>query len=175
MKLLRRISSALILLEQSCVVVLLSVMVILAFLQVILRNFFSTGFIWGDTLLRHLVLWLGFLGAAIAAESGKHISIDIIGRLVPPRIATLIRIITNLFAMVVSFYLAKAGWTFLQSERETGDILITIAEQPLPAWWFEIIIPAGFGLLSFHFLIRTLEYLGTSLRPTHNNPSGEGS
>ena len=133
MKLLRRISSALILLEQSCVVVLLSVMVILAFLQVILRNFFSTGFIWGDTLLRHLVLWLGFLGAAIAAESGKHISIDIIGRLVPPRIATLIRIITNLFAMVVSFYLAKAGWTFLQSERETGDILITIAEQPLPA------------------------------------------
>jgi TRAP-type C4-dicarboxylate transport system permease small subunit len=150
-------------------------MVLLAFLQVILRNFFSAGFIWGDILLRHLVLWLGFIGAAIAVEREKHISIDIIGRIVPPRIGTLIRIFTNLFATVVSFYLAKAGLTFLRSERESGDILLTIANQPFPAWWFEIIIPAGFFLISFHFLLRALEYTGASFGLNHDVRSGGGS
>lgn len=175
MKFIRRISSALLLIEQSCVVVLLGVMVVLAFLQVILRNFFSGGFIWGDILLRHLVLWLGFIGASIAVEREKHISIDIIGRIVPPRAAAMIRILTNIFAMVVSFYLAKAGLTFLQSEKETGDILMTIAQQPLPAWWFQIIIPAGFGLIAFHFLLRTIERAASLLHPTDSIRGSEGS
>jgi TRAP-type C4-dicarboxylate transport system permease small subunit len=159
--------------EQSFVVVILGLMVLLAFLQVILRNFFSGGFIWGDTLLRHLVLWLGFLGAAVAAEREKHISIDIIGRIVPPRIGILIRIITNFFATIVSFYLAKAGLTFLQSEIETGDTLMTIADYELPAWWFQVIIPVGFALISFHFLLRTIEYVNKWFHRSENIKNGE--
>ena len=65
---------------------LLSVMVVLAFLQVILRNLFQEGFIWGDILLRHLVLWIGFVGASMATSQERHITIDALTRFLSDRV-----------------------------------------------------------------------------------------
>ena len=168
MRFLRKISTTLTIAEQSGVIIILSLMVILAFAQVVLRNFFSSGIIWGDIFLRHLVLWLAFLGASLAAERGKHISIDLVGRFVTGKTATAIHVITNLFATVISFYLARAGWVFLRSEIETGDILLRIGNQPVLTWWLQVIIPVGFGLMSFHFLLRTIEHVIILIRPPQN-------
>ncbi|MDE2237792.1 MAG: TRAP transporter small permease subunit, partial [Elusimicrobia bacterium] len=44
----------------------------LAFLQVLRRELFGSGALWADPLLRSLVLWVGFLGAALAAAEDKH-------------------------------------------------------------------------------------------------------
>ena len=52
----------------------------LAFLQIFLRNVFTTGLAWGDLVLRNLVLWIGFIGATLATREGKHINIDILSR-----------------------------------------------------------------------------------------------
>jgi len=41
---------------------LLSLMVILAFLQAVLRDFFGTGRPWIDEVVRQLVIWVGFVG-----------------------------------------------------------------------------------------------------------------
>ena len=57
-------------------------MIIMAFGQVVLRNFFHTSIEWGDVFLRHLVLWLGFLGAVIATGEGRHLKIEFINKLV---------------------------------------------------------------------------------------------
>ena len=165
MKVLGKINNVLSFAETSFIILILSIMVLLAFLQVILRNVFLSGIIWGDTFLRHLVLWLGFLGAALASERGKHISIDLVGRFVKGKTSIVIQLITNLFAMAISYLLARAGWTFLQSEIDSGDILFSIGEKSLPTWWFEIIIPSGFGLISFHFLIRVIEQIILLIRP----------
>jgi TRAP-type C4-dicarboxylate transport system permease small subunit len=66
--------------EQTLVSIFLSVMILIAFLQIVLRNLFATGFTWGDPLVRNLVLWVGFIGAAIATREGKHISIDVVSQ-----------------------------------------------------------------------------------------------
>ena len=52
--------------EQTLVVSFLGFMIFIAFLQIVLRNDFSTGLDWGDSLLRNLVLWIGFIGATLA-------------------------------------------------------------------------------------------------------------
>ncbi|MCK7524997.1 MAG: TRAP transporter small permease [Ignavibacteriales bacterium] len=61
-------------------------MVLLAFAQVILRNVFGTGLVWGDTIVRHMVLWAGFVGGALASYEGRHISIDALTKFFPPRV-----------------------------------------------------------------------------------------
>ena len=66
--------------EQVLVTILLTMMILLAFSQIVLRNFFATGISWGDSLVRYLVLWVGFIGAAIATREGKHINIDVVSR-----------------------------------------------------------------------------------------------
>lgn len=168
MKLLNKINNVLTFVEKFCIITILSLMVLLAFLQVVLRNVFSSGIIWGDTFLRHLVLWIGFLGATLAAERGKHISIDLVGRFVKGKMAIVIQLITNSFATIISYLLARAGWIFLQSEIDSGDILFSIGEKSIFTWWFEIIIPLGFGLISFHFFIRAVEHI---ISLVHYQPS----
>ena len=54
------------------IVFFLGVMILMAFGQVVLRNVFHTGIEWGDVFLRHMVLWLGFLGATIATGEGRQ-------------------------------------------------------------------------------------------------------
>ena len=66
--------------EQILLVILLSSMIVIAFFQIVLRNLFSTGLTWGDPLVRNLVLWIGFIGAALATREGKHINIDIVSQ-----------------------------------------------------------------------------------------------
>lgn len=158
-------SSALSWIERSILVLMLAVIILLAFLQVILRNIFSEGILWADPLLRHMVLWLGFLGASLATQKEKHINIDLITRFLSPKRTNLMRILTNLFAAGVCWFLTEAGWTFLQNERETDDILLTIGAQEFQAWWFQVIIPVGFGLMTFRFLIHVIEHIIKAVRP----------
>ena len=63
-------------------VVLMLFLVVMAFLQVILRNFFAIGLNVVDELMRNGVLWIAFCGAALTALRSKHISIDILPRIV---------------------------------------------------------------------------------------------
>ena len=123
-------------------------MVLLSFLQVLLRNFFDEGILWGDTFLRHLVLWVGFIGASLATKEKKHINIDVFGRMLTGKIKFLADTVINLFASFISGYLANAAWSFVMDEKEFGTIIFN----EVPAWPFQIIIPIGFALMALRFL-----------------------
>jgi TRAP-type C4-dicarboxylate transport system permease small subunit len=127
-------------------------MVLLSFTQVILRNVFSSGFMWADILLRHLVLWIGFLGAALATSAERHISIDAFTRLLSARWKHLARIVTNFFALVICAFLAKASVTFVLSEMESQTELFS----GVMTWHAQMIIPVGYVLLMLHFIVRTI-------------------
>ena len=88
-KILQKIDRGLYLFENSLLILILSVMVFMAFLQVVLRNLFHSGILWGDIFLRHLVLWVGFIGASLATRSERHINIDILTRLMSPKVIPL--------------------------------------------------------------------------------------
>lgn len=152
MKLLRPIDSFLNMLEGGLLIALLGVMIVLAFLQVVLRNVFSEGILWADILTRHFVLWIGFLGAALATSNERHISIDALTRFLTARVQVAVKVLTNLFAAVVCYFLLRASQTFLANE--ILDERVVYAQ--IPSWYAEIIIPVGFGLLVVHFLIRSL-------------------
>jgi TRAP-type C4-dicarboxylate transport system permease small subunit len=127
-------------------------MVALAFLQVVLRNLFETGILWGDILLRHLVLWVGFLGASLATREDKHIHVDILTKLVPSGLVPFIKICIHLFAVIICYVLARASYIFLTYEIEAGTTLFL----DLPAWYFQIIMPVGFALIGFRFVLKIL-------------------
>jgi TRAP-type C4-dicarboxylate transport system permease small subunit len=138
--------------EQAVLVTMLSIMVVAAFAQVLLRNIFSAGIPWADILLRHLVLWVGFLGAALATSERRHINIDALRRFLNPRVRSAVDAVTDLFAAGVCYFLAKAAWTLVAAEM--GDKSTLFGD--IPTWWAQMIIPVGFGLLVLHFVIRSL-------------------
>lgn len=152
MRLLQKIDALLNKAEGGLLILLLAVMILLAFVQVVLRNAFSSGILWADILLRHLVLWIGFLGAALATSSDRHISIDALTRFLPERIKRGVNTLSSLFAAFISFLFFRAALTFIESERLDGSTVYA----EIPSWYAEAIIPIGFGLLFIHFLIRAI-------------------
>lgn len=135
--------------EDGLLVVLLMSMILLAFGQIILRNFLDTGFIWIDPLLRVMVLWIGMIGALVATRENKQISIDVLTRMLPPLLKHISRIITRLFAATVAGIIAWNSILFVLDEWSVGNK----AFSNIPAWSLESIIPIGFGIIALRYLL----------------------
>jgi len=145
--------------EQALLVILLSLMIFTAFFQIFLRNLFASGLAWGDSFVRNLVLWVGFIGAAMATREGKHISIDLISRWDNPAGRRLAESLTHLFSFLVCSALTFAALKFVRNEAQMGKATFL----GIPAWIPEIILPATFALMALRFGLRLWKTLsGTS-------------
>jgi TRAP-type C4-dicarboxylate transport system permease small subunit len=123
--------------------------------QIVLRNFFSIGFSWGDGLARLAVLWLALLGALAASRDGRHITMGAVGRWLPPRLQVFARLVADVFAAGVSAVLAWHAWAFVRDSREFGDLLL----DGVPAWWLQAIMPVAFALMAYQFLAQGVRRL----------------
>ncbi|MEK9630130.1 MAG: TRAP transporter small permease [Nitrospinota bacterium] len=153
MKLINSIDRIFARLEGFLIVCLLSIMIVLSFGQMVSRNFFNQALIWGDTLLRQLVLWTGFLGASLAVSKNKHISIDALSNFLPPKYKKNITNLNCFFASIISGFLAWAAWSFVLFEKESESILFL----DLPVWVFLLILPYSFLMIAFRFLLKSIE------------------
>ena len=136
--------------EQVLITILLTVMILMTFFQIVLRNFFDTGISWGDSLVRYLVVWVGFIGAAIATKEDKHINIDVVSRWLTGPQSNYIGLISHFFSAVICGLLTLAAIKFILFEAQMGST----AFFKLPVWVPEIIIPVTFGLMTLRFTVR---------------------
>jgi TRAP-type C4-dicarboxylate transport system permease small subunit len=139
--------------EKILIVFLLSVMMMMAFSQIVLRNFFATGFSWADVLVRYLVLWVAFIGASLATREGKHINIDVFSRWIPGKSKIYLNAICELCSLIICGLLAYAAVKFIQFEAQMGGTSFF----GLPVWLPQLIIPITFGLMTFRFALRCFE------------------
>lgn len=144
-----RFDSAFARIEGGLLAGLLLVMLFFGFLQVILRNFFQTGIFGADLLLRQGLIWLGLLGASLAARgAGRHIEIDILSKAVPPLWAGRTRRVADAFAAFICALLTRASFLFVAEEWGAGSLIAGY----FPAWIFQAILPIGFALMAVRFL-----------------------
>ncbi len=153
MQALRLLERALGWVERAALVVLVTGMVSLSFAQVILRMF-GKGLLWGDTLARHMVIWAGFLGAAVATAEGKHFALDTFAESLKGRARAAVHALAGLSALALTCWLAAASWSFCVLMRETGEVLFHVGGIAVPTWSYSLVYPGGFALLAVHILLR---------------------
>jgi TRAP-type C4-dicarboxylate transport system permease small subunit len=151
--LLDRCDACLAAVERTAVVILLTGLIGLGLYQLLLRNLFASGLFWGDALLRHLVLWLGFLGASLATRERQHLSIDALARVFPAGCQPWLTLLTNLTAALVCTLLFQAAWRFVQDEYAAGTMLVP----GVSTWLAESIMPFGLSIMALRFFLRVLE------------------
>ena len=168
---LGKIDRSLATVENTLIVVIVTIMLFMGFAQVVLK-WMGSGLLWGDPFLRHLVLWVGFIGASLATRDEKHIRIDALIRVTSPRVMPYINIVVDLVTMVVCVVLAHAGYTFVKYEIEAESVIFNAYDIDFPTWIFQVIIPVGFALIAVRFLIKALERV-TRLREAQDNVAEE--
>lgn len=133
--------------EDALLVLILTAMILLAAGQIVLRNFFDIGFIWGDEVLRMLVLWLAVAGALAASRSDRHITIDVLNRFLPERVSRAVKVVVHLFTAAVCGVVAWYALQFVKTSYEFEDVLLG----GTPAWMLQAVLPAGFGLIAWRY------------------------
>lgn len=159
--------------EDAFLALLLGLMVLLAPLQIFLRNFFDLGITWADPLLRVLVLWVGLLGAVAASRGNRQISVDVVSRLLAPRPQALVGVVTGAFTAFVSAYVAWHAGRFVATELEYESI----AFSGIQAWIFQVVIPFAFGAIALRYAIYTAVDVAVALgmrEPPEDQPHGVG-
>jgi len=143
------------LLENIVLVTLLSGMMLLAVGQIVLREVFDTGIIWADELVRLIVLWLAMMGAIAACREDRHIRIDALSHIFSDNVISGIRIVVDLFAAGVCAIIAWHAYRYLQLEIEFEDTVLV----DTPAWIAHVVIPIGFAIFSYRFLVSVVKRL----------------
>lgn len=138
--------------EQTLLGLLVGSMVVLAGLQIVLRNFWGRGIAWADPFLGSAMLWITLLGALAATGRRKHIAIDLVSNFVPAGARRVFQIITDLAAAAVCGWLAAAAARYVGFQRDMGDEAFAGIRQ----WVVLLILPAGFGLMSLRFFAQGL-------------------
>ena len=139
--------------EDAVLVLILTTMILLAAGQIFLRNFMDIGIIWGDEMLRMLVLWIAVAGAVAASRDDKHINIDVLNRFLPERIARVVKVLLHLFTALVCGVVAWHSLDFVQMSREFEDVLLG----SVPAWILQAVLPVGFGLVTWRYSLFTVK------------------
>ncbi|MBI3267944.1 MAG: TRAP transporter small permease subunit, partial [Planctomycetes bacterium] len=123
---LRRADRWLELAEEAVLVVLMAFLVFGGFWQVVARNFKLPTASWMETLLRHLVMWIGLIGASLATRYRKHVTIEAVLIYLPKRLHRPIHALLGLFGAGLAGLLTWASWAFVADERTGGQTLFVI-------------------------------------------------
>ena len=145
--------------EDLLLALLLGAIVLLAPLQIVLRNFFDAGWIWADPFLRLLVLWVALFGAMAASRQDKQIAVDVVSNFLSLRAKAIVGLLTGLFTAFVCIVVAYHLWLFVLGERAYGSI----AFGDVPAWLCEIVIPIAFAIIAVRHIGHAFSHAGVAL------------
>jgi tripartite ATP-independent transporter DctM subunit len=134
--------------ENAVSVAILCAMALLPILEIVGRRLWRTGIPGSATLVQHGTLWIGFLGGAITAREGGHLSIGALTGFLPEAFRKPASVFTASVSASVSLLLCSAGVTLVRIEWADGRNLLPF----LPVWLAEIAIPLGFALVAWRLV-----------------------
>lgn len=148
--------------EDGLLVLILVAMVLLAFVQILLRNVFGIGLIWIEPLVRQMLLWVALVGAMVATREHHHITVDAVSRFVSGRVRNLVAFVCDAFASVVCGLMTYACFQvfFMEfQDPKLGQIMTG-----LPVWASLLTLPLAFGVMTLRFFRFSLLSLRKTVR-----------
>ena len=112
-------------------------MVLLPLAESLLRSLFGIGMPAAAPFVQHLTLWVGFLGAALAAREGKLLALAT-GDFLPGLAASRRHQRSRGVGAGVSAMLARASFDLMLIERAAGTRIAGV----FPVWVTQAVLPA---------------------------------
>ncbi len=146
-------------------------MIIMAAVQIILRNVFDSGLLWADPMLRVSVLWVGMLGAMAATRDDRQISVDALSRFLPSLWKARVRVLTDIFtALVAGFFSWHAGRLVIEDFASGMTAFASV-----PVWVCELILPFAMGIIGIRYAIYAWKHFREALGKEAEPHAGEAA
>jgi tripartite ATP-independent transporter DctM subunit len=144
------VTRALAVLEDVVSAAALAAMIVLPLLEIALRRTAGVGVPGSGSIVQHLVLWVAFLGAAIAAREGKLLALSSATFIPEGRLKHTADVFAASVAAAVATLLAWGAAELVGIEREVGGTI----GAGIPTWVAQLALPIGFALVAARIVWR---------------------
>ncbi len=135
-------------LEEWIISLALFAMTALAFMQVVRRYIFNTGFSWTLELTGVIFALMIFVGISYGVRVGSHIGVDALVNLLSPPKRRIVSIIAVLLSLVYVGLVLVGSLEYVNKMRIVG---IELEDMPIERWKVLAIMPIGYILVGFRF------------------------
>ncbi len=127
-------------LEEIIICALFAIMVIIIFVQVIMRFVFNNSLYWSEELGKFIFIWISWMGLSLAERKGEHIIITMLTDKLPPVPAKIFNIISKIIVIGICAITCYYGTSLVMSQAGTHYAGIKISV----AWgYFAVVIGTG--------------------------------
>jgi len=148
------VHECLVVIENAILSLVFAVLVLLPLAEIALRATAGIGFEGSSSLVQHLTLAIGVLGAAIAAREDRMLGFSA-AALLEGHQASIAKFVGCASAAAVSALLCIASLQFVEAERAAGRVLA----HGVPVWVVQSLLPLGFGVIALRLLWRAAGHL----------------
>lgn len=127
------------------------------------------GYSWADKRALFLLLWVGFLGASMAARQGRHIKLDIARKFCPKHLLRWFNGASYLVAAAFTGFLVYLGGIYMFHE-DYGRFWARTIPGEIPDWVLVMAIPVSFLLITLRFAARGVASLAGYAEPEEVQP-----
>jgi TRAP-type C4-dicarboxylate transport system permease small subunit len=162
---LRKLGRGIARVEEVVLAALLVTLILLAVYNAYKRHFSPPSPYWPDEIIRYSVFSIGLLGAALAANTGRLMNIDLVVRLFSPKGRVVLRVLTAAFTIVVCYLLFMGS----MEVRAVNIRLHEHGELITPATGI-LVLPIASVLIAVHITLHMLidaYYLAIGRLPPH--------
>ena len=144
--------------NQTMAVVGLSLGVLLAFINVILRYAFDMSLTWAGELTNYLFIWSALFGAAYGFKQGAHISVSLVIERFPPAFTKAFLIFANLISVAYLGLMSYFGYYLVIMLVDFGEMSVDLN---IPMWIPHLVLPIAFALAAYRTAEKLVEVLKT--------------
>jgi TRAP-type C4-dicarboxylate transport system permease small subunit len=140
-----RLCDALIVIEGGVVKLLMAAMTIDVLLGVFFRYVIGDALTWTEESGRYLMIWMGYLAAAIALREGNHVAVDVLLQALPGR-AKHITVVSRLLSLLFLLAVIALGIVLLPRLRSRSAAL------GINIFWPYLAVPVGCFLTALEMI-----------------------
>lgn len=137
-------------LEEGAMAFLLAFMTLLTFSQVVLRYVFNSGWVWSLEATTYAFAALVLVGMSYGVRTKSHIAIDLVTRRLPPKFRHVAAIAAVVLCLLYSGMMLYGSALFVDRLAALGN---NARDIPVAKWVLTLVMPLGFALLSYRFLV----------------------
>ena len=135
--------------------------------DVFLRNVavpgLPAGIAWSNEISELMLYLLTMLAAPWLLREGRHIRVDIVLRVLPPKLAYACEWIADVLGLGCCLWMVWYGGVV--AGRSYASAAQSIKTLVMPEWWFMAPLPVCFGLLAIEFVFRMRRLAAADAKP----------
>lgn len=144
--------------ESGALIISLAVMVIVIFMQVVMRYVFNNSLSWSEEFARYLFVWFSWIGVSAGLKDGEHLRVEILSTALTRRgfaksnemVSILVSLVWLATTLIVTFY----GFQVVMSQM---DLHVVTPAMRLPVWFGYLSIPACSGVVGIRLIIKIIQ------------------